>query len=391
MLSQNGHGSGHPPDGLIIIDWSDDADASAELVDGFAIAGRWTAIAAAAKAGKSSLLVSVSVEISEGRHPFEDSTIEPVRVLYIDAEMGRLDLRERLEDCGYKPALLERWSACDIPPRLDTTAGAALVLDFVREHQVQCVVIDGINGTVSGAEKDDTPWRLLFEHTIRPLKEMGVAVVTADNHGKDAALGPRGSSVKLDKADAVLMLARTTKGVSLHASHRRTAAYAVDLSLDVFGIEGDEPIRYRRSLGETYPTRTAVAALLDELGIDPTVGRGKVRQTLRRAATEAGDPRRYRVRNDALSAAIRWRKHAQMGGTRLPRRETESHAVRPGTGQNGPLGDSASGQVEAQPCDQAGQVGGTSGTHDLASVGDGGGVVDTPVPNAAADPNDVLF
>lgn len=365
-------------DGLVIIDWAAERDESAELVDGLVIAGRWTAVAAAAKAGKSSLLVSVSVEVSEGRHPFDATLTDPVAVLYIDAEMGRIDLEERLVECGYKPSLLARWWACDIPPRLDTTDGAAKVLDYVRAHQIRFVVIDGINGTVGGAEKDDSPWRLLFEYTIQPLKVMGVAVMTADNLGKDSALGPRGSSVKLDKADAVLNLTRTATGVNLHASHRRTAAYPVDTALEVFGIDGDEPVRYRRPVGDTYPDGTKeVADLLDEMGVDPTFGRDKVRRLLRQVAEEAPDPDRLKVRNVLLGAAIRWRKEARK---------------RLGTGQNPPIGDENLGQTEPIASDQGGQVTGTVGTG-TPGCGDGVGVCgNTPRPQPGpVDPNDVIW
>lgn len=361
-------------DGLVIIDWTEERDQSAELVEGFAITGRWTAIAAAAKAGKSSLLVSMSVEVSEGRHPFDGALMEPVRVLYVDAEMGRLDLEERLIECGYKPPLLSRWSACDIPPRLDTIDGAARVLGYVLAHGVQMVVIDGINGTVSGSEKDDEPWRKLFEHTIRPLKDMGLAVVTADNLGKDSLLGPRGSSVKLDKADVVFNLTRTAKGVSLHASHRRTAAYPLDTALDVFGIDGEEPLHYRRALGQAYPDGTKeLADLLDELGADPALGRDKVRRLLRQMAEQAVDPARFKVRNATLSAAIRWRKEAGMGL---------------GTGKKRGFGTSDPGQVDPMACDQVGPSVGTTGTRGPTCWGDGGGVVDTPVPHVPSGDDD---
>jgi hypothetical protein len=355
-------------DELVIIDWSEQRDQSAELVEGLVITGRWTAIAAAAKAGKSSLLVSVSVEVSEGRHPFDATPIEPVRVLYVDAEMGRLDLEGRLIECGYEPARLSRWWACDIPPRLDTPQGAAKVLTFVRTHKIQFVLIDGINGTVGGAEKDDTPWRLLFEYTIRPLKEMGVAVSTADNLGKDSTLGPRGSSVKLDKADAVFNLTRTAAGVNLHASHRRTATFASDLRLDVFGIDGDEPLHYRQSAGHTYPDGTKeLADLLDELDVDPGLGRDPVREILRAKGLKAG--------NKLLSEAIKWRKQARL------RFWTGENPVVPAE----PDGQPDSSWTEAP--DQGGQGPGQGWTEGGGSEWTAGGVVTPPVHDlGAADP-----
>jgi hypothetical protein len=287
------------PLAIELIDWERIHDHGDEIVEGLVIPGRWTALAARAKAGKTTLEMFVTVEISEGRDPFDATPREPVTVLYVDGEMGRFDLEERLRELGHPaPAALTRWHATDLPPRLDTIEGGAALQRAVDQLGAAVVVIDGINGTVTGAEKDDTTWRAFFDYTIMPLKRMGVAIWTGDNLGKDESLGPRGSSVKVDKPDAVIKLTRTDNGVKLTTTHRRTSAYPPERALSIDGLDGDRPINYRTT-GSTWPDGTTeIAALLDDLGIPLDHGRDRVRRQL-------GE---RQVRNVALAAAIRYRK-----------------------------------------------------------------------------------
>jgi hypothetical protein len=379
--------------GLELIDWNAHRDPAGDVVEGFALAGRWTATVAGAKVGKSILLISTSVEVSEGRDPWSGDEREPLDVVYVDSEMGRVDLEERLGDCGYDPCRLKRWHACEIPPRLDTLEGGAKVMTTVAEVAARLVVIDGLNGTVSGAEKDDTPWRNLYEFTIRPLKAAGVAVVSADNHGKDETLGPRGSSVKLDKADAIIRISRVEGGVALRATHRRTADYSDHTVLDVIGLGTTEPVRYRIHGGRGWPDGTGrVAALLDELEVPLDLGRPSVREMLRGLAESAFDPDRYRCRNDALAAAIRWRRQENLrfepAGDSLAkplvdgRGSAENTELPLSAADNDPSSDLPGRTARADSADSAPE-----------SRGPGGGVVrkDTPGPDHDFRPDPGVF
>ena len=292
-----------------LIDWRTIHDHGDEIVDGLIIPGRWTALAAKAKAGKTTLQMFITVEISEGRDPFDGTPREPVVVLYVDGEMGRFDLEERLRELGHiDPTKLARWFATDLPPRLDTIEGGTALVVAAKQLGAQVVVIDGVNGTVDGAEKDDVTWRSFFDNTIMPLKRAGVAVITGDNLGKDESLGPRGSSVKVDKPDAVILLSRTDDGVKLRTSHRRSSAYPAERTLSIVGVDGECAVAYHTT-NSAWPAGTAdVAALLDELSIPLDHGRWKIRQRLDELKANAGDPTRFQVRNDALAAAIRYRK-----------------------------------------------------------------------------------
>lgn len=288
-----------------LIDWATLHDRPDAIIDGLAFPGRWTALVAPAKTGKSLLLLAVTTAPAGGRHPFTGEPMGPVTSLYVDAEMGRLDLAERLEDLGVDPAELDRWHATDLSPRLDTPEGGAALVVAAQQLGASIVVIDGINGTVTGAEKDDTTWRPFFDHTIAPLKRLGIAVLTGDNLGKDKTLGPRGSSVKVDKPDAVLSMARTDNGVRLTATHRRTAAYPESRLLRVEGVNDTTPVRYREAT-VAWPAGTKeAAAILERLGVPLDHGRDKARRALREADEKVG--------NDALAAAIRWRRQSAGG------------------------------------------------------------------------------
>jgi hypothetical protein len=297
----NGNGHHEPTIAVELIDWATIHDRPDEIVDGLILPGRWTALAAKAKAGKTTLEMACSVAISEGVDPFDGHPILPVTVLYIDAEMGRLDLAERLAELGYPdPGQLTRWHATDLPPRLDTPQGGDMLVLAAKQLGAQVVVIDGINGTVTGAEKDDLVWRAFYDHTIYPLKRAGIAILTGDNLGKDTALGPRGSSVKVDKPDGVILMSRTDDGVKLVARERRTAAYPLERILTIDGLDGIGPTRYRVVHAAWPPGTSDAVTRLDRLGIPVDHGRGRVRQALAAAGEQMAD--------NVLIAAIRWRR-----------------------------------------------------------------------------------
>lgn len=310
-----GAGEGY---GLEPVDWADlfaGREHEDALVDGMLPRGRWTAWVATAKAGKSTLALHVAASLANGRGPFDDGAVEPVEVLYLDAEMGRIDVLDRLrDDLHLSPADLGRLRYVDLVPTLNTPQGAAALLACVAAHDVALVVIDGLNGVVDGPEKEDATWRPLYALTIAALKRENVAVLTIDNLGKDKTLGPRGSSVKVDKADAVIQLERTDAGVRLVRTHTRTAAYMASIDLDVSGIDDpDEPTRYRHSTGSWIAGTADKARELDEIGVPLDTSNATARTMLRDASRKIG-------KSEVLAAAVRYRKTpgygAQIGGER---------------------------------------------------------------------------
>lgn len=282
-----------------ILDWHSlyngtDVDDEA-IIEGLAYRGRWTAVAAAAKAGKSTVILALAVAAATAGRI----------VMYLDAEMGRTDVLDRVANWMHlQPEDLVNIHYTDLPPKLDNVQGAVALWNTVEKIDPDLVIIDGLNGVVNGAENDDTTWRDMYEMGIMPLKNRGVAVVSLDNAGHGERKGPRGSSVKLDKADAILVLSRTDIGVKITATHRRTASYPVEQEYRVLDASEEGPaMRVERvDVGAGYPPATKeVCALLDELGAPIDISR-RAAQTLLRQHDGNG-----RKASD-LAKILEWRK-----------------------------------------------------------------------------------
>ena len=304
-----------------LVDWDQafNSEPVEAIVDGLLIPGRWTALVAPAKVGKSTLALHVAQMLSRGLEPFTGGTRTDSRscqILYLDGEMGQLDVIERLRALGLSAGDLTWLEYSDNPPKGDTLQGGTAIVSAALMYGAELVVLDGLNAFITGAEKDDAPWRALYEYTIAPLKSYGVAVLSSDNTGKDVGLSARGSSVKLDKADVIFELKRTDDGTKLKRTHTRTTAFVSEMDLTMTGADGETPITYRES-AYSWPAGTAATArLLDSLGLPASTGR----PTAEAALKEAGQG----VRTEVLNAAIRYRKSSGTHtGTPLSEQVTE--------------------------------------------------------------------
>jgi hypothetical protein len=287
---------------LELIDWSVVHDPADDLVERYVMPGRWTQNVVGAKGGKSSWTMWLAVELSEGRDPVDGTPAAPVTVLYCDAEMGRDDLEALIRDMGHEPLALSNLHCSERRPRLDTDLGAAMLLGRVDRLGARLVVLDGLNGYIApeADENASSTWRAIFDYTVQPLKDRGVAVLSNDNMGKDPTRGSRGNSAKTDKADGVVVAKKTEQGLSLRTTHARAGAYFDHLDLNAEGFDRSKPIRYWRGSGGWPSGTQAAVQLLDRLGIPLEWGGKKVRQAVR-AANET-------VSNEALAGAIRFRK-----------------------------------------------------------------------------------
>lgn len=332
--------NGHGPDPVLpvpVVDWAAAFDRPVvdAVVDGFLFPGRWTALVAPAKHGKSTLALHIAHRLARGHEPFGPARHPAIPVLYLDGEMGELDVVERLTSLELTPTQLGGLHYSDRFPKGDTVQGGAAIVSTAIALAVGVVVLDGLNAFVTGAEKDDTPWRNLFDNTIAPLKRAGIAVLSDDNTGKDTTLSARGSSVKLDKADAIIELKRTDGGLTLKTTHQRSADYIKHLDLAMDGLDGERPIDYRRTTS-AWPAGTHDAVkLLEEFGVDFDAGRGRAREILR--ANNAG------VRNEVLSAALKLRRQT-VTQSQMFNHFTQENC--PGDRSSQLAGDSSRGQVD---------------------------------------------
>lgn len=281
--------------------WANDPLETDWLLEPLVARGRSHALYAPPKAGKSLLILEAAAALATGR-PWLDQLAGPPRsVLYLDMEMTRDDLRERLDDLGYGPdddlSLLNYHLLPSLPP-LDHAEGGQAVAELTASYAAELVVVDTLARVVRGPENEADTYRAFFRHTGAEVKRAGAALVRLDHAGKDPDRGQRGSSAKADDVDVVWRLtARDKAGLTLAATHRRMAWVPESVEIQ----RRTDPLHHVRATG-SWPAGTAeVAERLEALGVGPEESR---RAAVRRLREDG----RGGARNDVVSAAQRYRR-----------------------------------------------------------------------------------
>lgn len=289
---------------LHLIDWSTFWDHEPDqewIAEPLIPKGRSVALVAPGKAGKSLLLLDVAAAVATGRPILgRHNSNGPRSVLYLDYEMVRDDVAQRLTDLGYGPdddlknlhyALLP-----SIDP-LDVATGGRYVLDAALRVGAELAVIDTLARAVSGDENSADTYRAFYLHTGLMLKQAGVACVRADHSGHQEKGRARGSSAKADDVDVVWTLNVTDNGRELKRTHSRVPWVPEVVALRKL----DEPLRHELVAYADWPAGTKAAAeRLDQLGAALNVSRRDATQLLRTNGSG--------VRSEVLGAALRYRR-----------------------------------------------------------------------------------
>ncbi len=272
------------------------------LVEPILPAGRQVAIYAMAKAGKSLLALDVAAALATGSAILGRPAGAPMDVVYVDLEMTREDLRDRLADLGYGPdtdlSHLHYYLLPLLPP-LDRPDGGQALLEIVQHHQASVLVIDTMARAVAGEENSADTYRHFVTFLGRPLKTAGVTVLRLDHAGKDGERGQRGSSAKADDVDVVFKMTADGRSITIRATHSRIPWIPPETRL----TRQEEPLRHVLTDPSTWPAGTSeVAALLDQHDV-PLDASSQMALT---ALKIAGDGRRKTL----VLAALKWRKEA---------------------------------------------------------------------------------
>jgi nicotinamide riboside kinase len=282
--------------------------------------GRMIALVGPAKSGKSLLALNCAAAIASGRHFLGKPTIQST-VLYIDQEnIPHLDIKPRLEKMGYQWEDLDEhliYSSYGDFADFNTAKGANQLMDVIREHGVQVVIIDTISRVVTGKENDNDTWNDLHKHLERRLKDEGISLLRIDHTGKDTDKGPRGGSAKLGDVDMTLMVIPGVNAIlRLYVQNSRMMVNWTKAELQII----KEPIldfAIREVLKETSEERLQrLIALLDSKGVSSNMTVQETRQELKALGEGAS--------NDMVSAVTKQRKKAR---TTSPRQERQLHTT----------------------------------------------------------------
>jgi hypothetical protein len=282
--------------------WADTPEDEQWLVEPLIGVGRLIALYSPPKAGKSLLALEIAAAVATGRPVLSQPAGEPRKVLYVDLENSRRDLRDRLDALGYKPADLVRLAYLSFPslPALNSAAGGRELLALAIEHDAVLVIIDTVSRVVVGKENDADTFNDLYYHALAPLKGRDVAVIRLDHAGKDLSKGQRGSSSKDGDVDQVWSLSSAGPAITLRCERSRTLSEVQSISLR----RRTGPLRHEMTGHGATPDAVdkvqVMMAKLDELGVPRGDGFIKASRVLNQAAVP--------VDTNVLKQAIRTRR-----------------------------------------------------------------------------------
>lgn len=285
--------------------WSQLADEEYELawlVEGLWPTGKHLHLFAAHKTGKSLVSLHMAVSLAMGRDPFTGSAIPPHDVSYIDKEMTRQDLQERLFDMGLMEAMksgaLDRLHYHFYPNigYLDTAEGGSKLMQWVEKDNSDVVIIDTLSRVVKGEENSNDTYKNFYNYTGSILKANGVALLRLDHEG--SVLGKaRGATSKADDVDLVYQLKAVDVGLELEMKFARIAYVRKSITL----VQGGNVLSFLSTDLISWPAGTTEKAKeLQALGVPDGLSLRKVQRWLRDQGQIPG-------RTEILLAAIKYR------------------------------------------------------------------------------------
>ena len=239
--------------------------------------------------GKSHLAMAIGAALATGR-PFAHWRVHrPVRVMYVDGEMARDLVQERVADlkrrmggadlCNLYVVCREDWP--DLAP-LNSEAGRVFIETKAKQWGIEVVFFDNRMSLLSGDMKDEVPWTETME-LVRSLTKSRIAQVWIDHTGHDKTK-IYGSSTKEWQLDAVALLSKVDRAnadvafqIEFTKARRRRPDTRADFEKVTLSLQDDE---WRVNGAEAAPNKVRLspmcaafyAAFTDALSITSTPG-----------------------------------------------------------------------------------------------------------------------
>jgi RecA-family ATPase len=174
-------------------------------IDRFAQDGALTILAAKGGVGKSWLGIAACAAVQAGR-PLADIAVERGRAVYVDAEMGAMQMVDRFRQAGLPADAFSVLDALGLD--IGAPGGVALLTDELRTTGARLVVLDSLRKlapTMRENESDDMGHLLAALTLMARSLNAAVVVIHHAGHGERFL---RGSAAIRDQADVVYGLER---------------------------------------------------------------------------------------------------------------------------------------------------------------------------------------
>jgi hypothetical protein len=290
------------------------------VIDGLIASGASTAVVAPAGNGKSLLLLAASLAVARGDRHFAGLPVSGRRVLLVDMENTEDDLADRFKALGVTDdavSALDQLVPIHLPPLapLDTAMGGmelGAILDAYDVQDGDVVVLDSLQRVINGAENDSDTMRAYYRHTGLMLKRRGLTVIRADNTGKDAEKGARGTSGKRDDVDVELILTVDPEKPERLRIRPGKVRFPGVRSVIVNRVTDDDGYLSYSTAGDPFRVLVADAlTLLDQLSIPTEAGERKAAETIKGSG--------HKVSRAALRTAIKERRASDVMTICAPR------------------------------------------------------------------------
>jgi len=286
------------------LDWSDldQVMPTEPVIPELLNVGESGSLVAQAGAGKSLLMLEISVALALGESVLGTPARDPITVMYIDMENPQAELADRLRLMGRAPAELSShpllyFSFPNLPP-LDTGDGGCSLALEAEKFEPQLIIFDTISRLVEGKEDSADTWRNLYNHTMIPLRRQGRAVLRLDHQGHDSSKGARGSSAKRDDVDVAWIMKCKGNEVTLNRDKGRGLSHPEKIVLRRHAA----PMRHLPVVRDGK-NRECIEGL-ERLGVPVDASRDEAARTLR----EHG----YQFRNEVVGAALKARRSSPL-------------------------------------------------------------------------------
>ena len=170
--------------------------------------GTATLVYGPAGVGKSFLALGLALAAARGGRFLGWTAPRPHNVLYLDGEMRREVVAERLRLFGPPPPSLRMWLATEHPGTtldLATEDGIVRLVASWREVNVDLIVIDSLSSLAGTTGNDPERWSELHQF-LDFQRHVGRAVVVVHHANRDGTM--RGISRRADAMDVIMALRR---------------------------------------------------------------------------------------------------------------------------------------------------------------------------------------
>ena len=229
-------------------------------------------------AGKSFILSFIADALGRGGAIADWKVEEPLRVLYVEAEMDETEFHGRAKSIltGNNNVLILRpqdWeSTLGRPgPYIDVDEDQQVLERLIEIHRIDVLIIEPLSWVLRDADENSNEDTKLYAPWFRKLKNAGVTILTAHNQGWAAEGRIRGASRIVDSMDLTFSVSEVKDARGRFTIKREKARTRYPMTPGIVNISVEVGSDNRLKLVRRYDGKNRRVQLLEAWTSDPTL------------------------------------------------------------------------------------------------------------------------